>query len=84
MDPANHQRKRLPTNLIYFLMDCHERDLMKLPPVQASHRSAKSLVARGFLKRGEYTDGKSEPFTGAFITPEGITFLDELIKKFPP
>jgi len=84
MNIANHQRKRLPTNLIYFLMDCHERDLMRLPPVPASHRSAKSLVARGYLKKGEYTDGKSEPFTGAYITPAGISFLEELIKKFPP
>ena len=84
MNTVGHHRKRLPTNLIYFLMDCHERDLMKLPPVQASNRSAKSLVARGFLKTGEYTDGKLEPFTGAYITHAGVSFLDELINKFPP
>lgn len=84
MNIANHQRKRLPTNLIYFLMDCHERDLMKLPPVEASNRSAKSLIARGLLKAGEFANKNTPAFTGAYITSEGVSFLEELLKKIPP
>lgn len=60
------------------LMDCHEREILKLCPRSTYYsRYCKGLLTRNLIEVKPFNrDGKS--FMGFFITDAGITYLKHM------
>lgn len=78
-EPHLHKAKPPSAQMIEFLMECHERELMNRPPCEATERGAKGLIDRKFLKTEYFFDEKGKRFLGVLITSEGRSFLKEIM-----
>lgn len=66
--------------MIEFLMECHERELMNRLPCEATERGAKGLIDRKLVTTEFFFDEKGKRFLGVLITNEGRNFLKEILQ----
>lgn len=59
-------------------MECHERQLMHLPPINALTTPVRGLMLRGFVKVKAYINAKGKITPGVYITKSGLGYLDTL------
>ena len=72
---------RAPTKrMTEVLMDCHERELLKLDPYEASMiPSVAGLVKRGLVTTHTYITKNGKKIYALFITGEGINYLQNIL-----
>ena len=67
---------KLSDIMLEVLMDCHERELMKLAPLEvASTSNSKGLIIRGMLEVREYFTKENKKIYGLFVTRSGKNYL---------
>ena len=65
--------------MIETLMDCHERELMKLEPYDAcTVPHCKGLMQRGLLGTKIYVTEKGKAITACYVTYKGISYLKNI------
>jgi hypothetical protein len=70
---------QLTPKMLDTLMECHERELMNLPPSNAFQTSSvKGLIKRGFVKVKTYITESGKTSPGLYITESGRRILDKL------
>jgi len=79
----SHLNKTKPPSgqMIEFLMECHERELMNRPPCEATERGANGLIDRKVVRTEYFTDEKGKRFLGVLITNEGRSFLKGIMQS---
>ena len=66
--------------MIDMLMDIHERELMKMPPIEATGGSrTKGLMLRNLVTTFEYTKKPNVHVTSLRLTTRGYNFLKNYI-----
>ena len=65
----------LTTSMIECLMECHEREMMKLFPCEATEKGAKGLVDRGLLIAEFIKDAEGKRFMCVHLTSKGRHYL---------
>jgi hypothetical protein len=82
MYSKNFSKPKPPTKqMIEFLMECHEREMMNLHPCEATETGAKGLIDRELLQTKYFVDGKGKRYLCVVITNEGRKYLQEIIEK---
>lgn len=72
-------RIKPPTKqMIEFLMECHERELMNLNPCEATERGARGLIGRQLLRTQYFVDEKGKRYLSVIVTDVGRNFLREV------
>ncbi len=78
----NLRKVRPPTKqMIEFLMECHERELMNLSPFEATKTGVKGLIDRQFISTEYFRDETGKRYLGVFITENGRKYLEESTEK---
>ena len=71
--------RSLSEQMLETLMECHERELMKLEPCEvATTKHAKGLVQRGLLTTKFYTTEKGKNILALYLTELGFRYLNSL------
>jgi len=71
--------KPLSNFMIEVLMDCHERELLKLEPFEAgSIKHAKGLIVRGLLNTKSHTRENGKTIVAVYVTDLGSQCLSRL------
>ena len=70
--------KPLTKPMLELLMECHERELMKLTPCEATDRGAKGLIARRLITTEFFKDENGKRYLGVYVTNEGRNYLRNL------
>ena len=73
------KEKPLTKLMIECLIECHERELMKFFPCEATEKGAKCLVDRGLLIADFTIDEKGKRFMCVFLTTKGRHYLTSKI-----
>jgi hypothetical protein len=71
----------LTKGMIEFLMDCHEREMMYLPPNHDTTRHAINLLNKKLLITGVYTDTKGKNNISLYTTQLGRDYLSNMIRS---
>ena len=78
----NYNPEKFKTSLKYptpimieLLMDCHEREILKMPTCEALEEGAKGLLNRNLVKLKDYFNEKGKKYFAIFLTEEGRLFL---------
>ncbi len=70
---------RISEFMLDLLMDCHERELLKLKPHEAgTTRYCKGLIIRGFLTLKECKTEKGKIINGLYVTDLGKRYLEKI------
>ncbi|MEO5944120.1 MAG: hypothetical protein ABIP30_11960 [Ferruginibacter sp.] len=74
--------RRVTAFMLDILMDCHEREIMKQPPINYRTQHTKGLIERGYVRdlivKNELTGREKLAF---IITDLGKAFLAEKFKN---
>jgi len=65
--------------MIEFLMECHERELMNIQPCEATDRGAKGLIYRQLVATEYFVNEKGKRYVGVTITKEGRNYLQDIV-----
>ena len=81
--PGNYLKNKLrPLSqpMTELLMDCHERELLKLEPCEAGSvkYAAKGLIERGLLETNFHTIQNGKKIMALFVTEAGKQYLKNL------
>jgi len=68
----------LTNRMTDILMDCHERELMNLPPNRATMRYAAGLLKRKLLMSQVYKDSRGKNIICLYTTQAGRDYLDKI------
>ncbi len=71
--------KPLTKKMIEFLMDCHERELMQMPPCDATQGGAKGVLIRGLVTPTLFVDEKGKSLMCVRISNKGKEFLRNIM-----
>ena len=71
--------KPLTKKMIEFLMDCHERELMKMSPSEATQGGAKGVLIRGLVIPALFVDEKGKSLMCVRITNKGKEYLKNIV-----
>ena len=75
----NSINKPLTNRMIEILMDCHERELMRLEPCNAgTTRHVRALIERRLLSAKEYKTEKGKKIISLYVTGLGKIYLSNL------
>jgi len=77
--PVDDKDRPLTNSMTECLIDCHERELMKMFPCRANEIGAKGLIGRGLLRAEFVIDAAGKQMMCVFLTAKGRRYLsDEL------
>ena len=79
--PVNRAQKikRLTKHMLEVLMDCHERELMKLEPCHTTNtRYIRGLIERGYLKSKILIAETGKRIVVFYVTELGAEYLSKL------
>lgn len=81
----NSSVKTLTPAMEELLMECHERELLKLEPHEAGgvKYAAKGLIERSLLVANFYTTKSNKKIMALFVTEAGRIYLNNFQKKPP-
>jgi hypothetical protein len=65
--------------MIEFLMECHERELMNLHPCEATDRGAKGLIDRQLVVTEYFVNEKGKRYMCVNVTKEGRNYLKDIV-----
>ena len=78
MNVQFNNMKPLTKGMIECLMDCHERELMNLPPNQATVKYAAGLLKRKLLTSRVFKNNKGKNYISLYTTQLGRDYLDTI------
>jgi hypothetical protein len=67
----------LTRGMIEFLMDCHERELMNLQPVDATATHVKGLIIRKLVSTKPFVNEKGKQIISICLTDNGRSYLNQ-------
>lgn len=70
--------KPLTGGMTECLMDCHERELMNMPPKSGTIKFAAGLLKRRLLVPRLYKDSKGKSYMALYTTQLGRDYLDSI------
>lgn len=76
------QPRPLTKQMIEILMDCHERELMNQPPLNASSVNVLALIRRKLISVEPYINEKGKTIMSIYITYEGKRLLNWQLRTF--
>ena len=76
------QPRPLSQRMIEQLMDCHERDLINQPPLNASSAHAHGLIRRKLVSVEPYINEKGKMIMSIYITCRGKKLLEGQSRRF--
>jgi|GEM_PF-3281729 len=73
--PVANKDRPLTNTMTECLIDCHERELMKMFPCRANETGAKGLIQRGLLRAEFVIDSTGKEVMCVFLTAKGRLYL---------